>query len=260
MGTIADALSKVEPILMDRIEAGKVNSASAIGLSDTLYATAPYGHHLQTYFQDEVVPREGRYFVNFVRYRQDGATLIEIERKQDPGPGHASLNEAIEAAEAGRKQFLDTDAEEVAYAAEVVRKDEYAYQTQGLYDPSPDWFSEPAGWNTRIEYFYRDASNFKHYGAIVVAGVLSEQEIGELQSKLRCDCFIPKQVGMQPLHVQLQTLGKGDDDAWHEIDNISLTEEPVTVTGTAQELLARFKAADWDSAVSDIGHSSSPAP
>src|SRR6185437_9204105 len=104
---------------------------------------------------------------------------------------------------------------------------EYAYELQ---QPAhPEDFSpcnEPFGCNTRIEYLYRDANNFKQYEVIVVAGVLDEYEQCELRNSLTGDRFVPEQVGMQPLRAGLLATGPGDDRAWHEIESISTTEEP----------------------------------
>lgn len=224
-----------------------------------LHSTKPYGQYLQSFRTDEVTQQNKRYIVSHIRYRKDGNNLTELERSTQEPNGYSDLNVAINQAEKSRKDFLNCAAEEMAGAAEDVRARDYAYETQQpVFPDNFEPFEETSGCNTRIEYLYRDAHNYKQRDTIVVAGVLTEKEQHELREALQSDCFIPEQVGMRPLQADLQAFGPGEDDAWHEIDQISITEETTTFPGTAQELLARFKAADWDPSVSHF-EDASPA-
>ena len=50
--------------------------------------------------------------------------------------------------------------------------------------------------NTRINYLYRDACNYKRSNCAVVAGTLTDEEKKEIFQSLDGEYFIPRQVGL----------------------------------------------------------------
>jgi hypothetical protein len=219
-------------------------------MTTVLHSTKPYGHYLQSYCTDEVVQQGNRFEMSFARYRKDRDKLKLIERHVSQPEGYPTLDDAIAAAEASRSSYLSCSDEEMLGAAEDQAARDYAYETAQPEESDINPFEETSGCNTSIEYFFRTAGNSKQREAIVVAGVLSEREQQELREALESDCFIPEQVGLRSL--QGGTVGEG---AWHEIEEISITEGPTTFPGTARQLLAKFKNADWDPSVSEVEHS-----
>lgn len=214
------------------------------------YSTQAYGHHLQSYFVAEVFPHGERFIVNTVRYRKDSDRLVELERHVRQPEGYGDFHVAIKAADDERESYLQCAREEQLAAVEEVAEQEAKHLRGASADIDP--FDVTSGCNTRITYLYRDADNFKQIDEIVVAGVLSEEQQQELRDSLDSEGFIPEQVGMRALQADLQAYAPGDDDAWHEIEEISITEDPTTFPGTAKELLAKFKATDWNPEFSDF--------
>ena len=93
--------------------------------------------------------------------------------------------------------------------------------------------------NTRIEYFYRDASNYKFHGDFVVGGTLSK---GDLSPYLfDAEWFVPTEVGLP----HLLDLPMNEDDHWlHEFAELVPTDEGSPIC-TASELIERFRAASY---------------
>ncbi len=80
--------------------------------------------------------------------------------------------------------------------------------------------------NTKFEYLYRDASNYKTRNTAVYEGELTEKEINEIFEK--CDGandFIPEQVEMPALGFEDIT---EDDHCWCEMMYITITEDKPT--------------------------------
>lgn len=71
-----------------------------------------------------------------------------------------------------------------------------------------------------FEYLYRDASNYKAWGKILLSGVLSQNDIATLRSCLESDeYFVAEQVGIPAVYKELWDLSGGpnsDDHALHE--------------------------------------------
>ena len=110
--------------------------------------------------------------------------------------------------------------------------------------------------NTRINYQYRDAANYKVPNAAVVAGEMAEGD----RRTIFGDCveageyFIPSKVGL-PERTMAGEGYKPDDDLDHpyfELQSIEPTDAPPTVDMTADELAKRFRAyagknwLEWD--------------
>lgn len=73
---------------------------------------------------------------------------------------------------------------------------------------------------TVFEYLYRDASNYKAWGSLLLEGIASSSQIEELRALMdERRYFIPQQVGAPPLQEQLYEYSRGpteDDHVWHE--------------------------------------------
>ena len=90
--------------------------------------------------------------------------------------------------------------------------------------------------NTRINYLYRDASNYKQFGEVVVEGPMERNQLGPLLKDQ--EFFIPSRVGMADLQPDMRT---EDDHIWHEIESLAQTSESPSLDITAEQLLQRFK-------------------
>lgn len=100
--------------------------------------------------------------------------------------------------------------------------------------------------NTKIDYLYRDGSNYKMPNHQIVEGVLTDCQIKEIMAS--CDdgeYFVPRQVGLPE-----ERFGEvcDDDHAWFEMQRISIVDEKPTVDLTAEELYQNFIKAfgNWD--------------
>lgn len=100
--------------------------------------------------------------------------------------------------------------------------------------------------NTRIEYLYRDGSNYKIPNQQIVEGTLTDRQIKEIIAS--CDdgeYFVPRQVGLPE-----DRFGdiNDDDHAWFEIQEIVSVDGTPTVDMTAEELYQNFVKAsgNWD--------------
>ena len=97
--------------------------------------------------------------------------------------------------------------------------------------------------NTRINYLYRDADNWKTRESVVVSGQVQFKDIKlYLREK---EYFIPEQVGLDSLN----GYDVINDHSWHEILAVEPTDDKPTIELTAEELIAKFKQAHnegWD--------------
>ncbi len=92
--------------------------------------------------------------------------------------------------------------------------------------------------NTRFEYLYRDACNYKSYNDVVVSGVLNKTDIQPyLKDKT---FFIPSEIGLPDLQ---EMEFSPDDHIWHEIESISPTNDAPTITFSAREIIEGFRKA-----------------
>lgn len=108
---------------------------------------------------------------------------------------------------------------------------------------------------TVFEYLYRDASNFKAYGSILLRGDFSRDQHNELiQSLEGGDFFIAEQVRMPPLYdllFQFDGGPTGQDHAWHSFDRLrreTAVPQGITAWGDVAELVDSFTRAanDWN--------------
>lgn len=93
--------------------------------------------------------------------------------------------------------------------------------------------------NTRIFYQYRDADNYKNYSEVIINGVL-------LLDDIKCffrdgEFFIPSEVGLEDLQVQPLSVV---DHIWHEITDLSNTEDVSNCDLNSEQLLKNFRYAD----------------
>jgi len=105
--------------------------------------------------------------------------------------------------------------------------------------------------NTKIEYMYRDASNYKQFNEVVVEGEHTADDKSFIMGCLDdyADGFIPQQVGLPALQKQMVGFPNEDDHCWHELEEIELTNEAPTIQMTMKELIKKFKEAkevSWD--------------
>ncbi|MDK2122649.1 hypothetical protein [Parachitinimonas caeni] len=107
-----------------------------------------------------------------------------------------------------------------------------------------------------FEYLYRDASNYKAFGAILLSGWFSDAEVEELSKCVEGDgVFVAEQIGIPTLYQILYEYSAGessiDDHAFHELLGIrpatkdEIKEMPVW--GSVSDLLSAFRRIDfWD--------------
>ena len=97
--------------------------------------------------------------------------------------------------------------------------------------------------NTKINYLYRDADNYKVYNVCVIAGELTGAEIRTIIGC--CDSgeyFIPRQIGLP--ETRFETYDPAVDHCWFELDEDSFerTEAPANVDLTTAQLVETFAA------------------
>lgn len=96
--------------------------------------------------------------------------------------------------------------------------------------------------NTRINYLYTDASNYKAHNTAVVSGELSEAQIAEINACLHdSEFFIPAQVGLP--EERFEKWDDRNDHCWFTLESIYSTPDDPTVSLTAEQFLSNFRAA-----------------
>lgn len=111
---------------------------------------------------------------------------------------------------------------------------------------------------TVFDYLYRDASNYKAWGSLLLKGAAVEADSARVFAALNdYEYFIAEQVGIPALYGDLWQYSDGpneDDHVWHTFDRFRkpLEEElSLPVWGTVSELVDRFVAIKkWDEALS----------
>ncbi len=75
-----------------------------------------------------------------------------------------------------------------------------------------------------FEYCYRDASNYKAYGRLLLNGIASDVDVQLMRSRLESsELFIAEQLAIPPLYAELWELSHGptgDDHVWHTFENL----------------------------------------
>jgi hypothetical protein len=113
---------------------------------------------------------------------------------------------------------------------------------------------------TILEYLYRDASNYKSWGKLLLSGKPSPTETEAFIGSLEIgNLFVAEQVSIPPLYENLWILSGGksnDDHAFHEFIGLRpATNSEVSeleVFASVDELLVRFRQAGrcWDCRIS----------
>lgn len=111
-----------------------------------------------------------------------------------------------------------------------------------------------------FEYLYRDASNFKAWGRILLLGTASPDDAQILRRGLDfAEYFVAEQVGIPVLYQELWAFSGGpniDDHAYHEFFNLrpATKEEKATMEpwGKLSDLLKAFREVGkgWDCTLS----------
>lgn len=110
-----------------------------------------------------------------------------------------------------------------------------------------------------FEYLYRDADNFKAWGALLLEGALIDAQVVEMRSKLEGEeFFIAEQIGAPPLYQELWKYSDGpteNDHVWHEFFALRPAEENDLVEdepwGTANALFTSISGiARWNERLS----------
>lgn len=119
--------------------------------------------------------------------------------------------------------------------------------------------SEASQGHCIFEYLYRDASNYKAWGEILLSGVPSQNDIAALRACLESgEYFVAEQVGIPALYRELWELSGGqncDDHALHEFVTLRAANEDESKTlplfGELSSLLKTFQAVTaWDYSLS----------
>ena len=92
--------------------------------------------------------------------------------------------------------------------------------------------------NSCLTYQYRDADNYKVFRDVVLAGVLSIDDLIPYYHEHMF--FIPSEVGLEDLQDQPF---KPEDHIWHEIIAVNPTEEEPDCIMDAAELKRKFEIA-----------------
>lgn len=109
-----------------------------------------------------------------------------------------------------------------------------------------------------FDYLYRDASNYKAWGSLLLEGSATEEDIEVLRVQLDGgEFFIAEQVGVPTLYAELWQLSDGpsdDDHVWHtfhELRPASPEDISKAPWGRVVDLVARFKSiSKWDEQLS----------
>ena len=110
-----------------------------------------------------------------------------------------------------------------------------------------------------FEYLYRDASNYKAWGSVLLSGLPTQEDISVLRASLESgEYFVAEQVGIPPLYNELWELSGGpteDDHVLHEfvdLRNAGQEEaETLPLFGELSKLLNVFQAVSrWDYSLS----------
>lgn len=110
-----------------------------------------------------------------------------------------------------------------------------------------------------FEYQYRDASNYKAWGAILLSGALSQNDTAALRACLESgEYFVAEQVGIPAVYQELWDLSGGrtsDDHALHEFVALRVASmkerKALPLFGALSSLLLLFQAVSkWDYSLS----------
>lgn len=109
-----------------------------------------------------------------------------------------------------------------------------------------------------FDYFYRDASNYKAWGTLLLQGACSNSDIESLRKQFDYgEFFIAEQLGIPPFYAELWELSGGrtvDDHVWHTFYALrpaAPEETDARVFGTVENLISKIKDLEtWNEALS----------
>lgn len=101
--------------------------------------------------------------------------------------------------------------------------------------------------NTRINYLYRDASNYKKHNEVIIPGTFTEEQIHTIIDCLQGgEYFIPSEVNLPEIRFEDRTEA---DHPWFELDEDGFeeTEAKVTCHISPEDLVKLFleKKKEW---------------
>jgi hypothetical protein len=102
--------------------------------------------------------------------------------------------------------------------------------------------------NTRVEYLYRDGSNYKQWGAVVFRGECDATLLRRLSAALdREEFFIAAQVRLAELFFDDHPL-YADDHCWHELAEVTTTSAAAhdPFDRTIEEFVTEMESASHD--------------
>lgn len=96
--------------------------------------------------------------------------------------------------------------------------------------------------NTKIEYLYRDASNFKIYCEEVMTGRIGDNERERFNQKHNERSFYPGKLGLPaPTFIDQGFKENEDDVDFHEFIKLAETDRPATVPLSVRDFVEGFK-------------------
>ena len=100
-----------------------------------------------------------------------------------------------------------------------------------------------------FSYLYRDASNYKAYGQLLLTGAATAADVKSLRQRFESgEFFIAEQLGIPALYAELWAFSSGptsDDHVWHTFDGLKLaTADDLTlpIFGTVESLTKNIKS------------------
>ena len=105
-----------------------------------------------------------------------------------------------------------------------------------------------------FEYLYRDASNYKVWGTLLLEGVANETDLQVLASKFESgELFIAEQLGIPALYADLWEFSNGpteDDHVWHTfhaLRAVTPDDTNVEIFGSLENLVAKINSVrEWN--------------
>jgi len=92
--------------------------------------------------------------------------------------------------------------------------------------------------NTNFSYLYRDSGNYKKFSSVVLNGEVTLDALAQFLYERTF--FVPSIVGLPDLQPEPFT---AVNHVWHEIDEVSFTENMASVEINAHEFYSRFEKA-----------------
>ncbi len=108
--------------------------------------------------------------------------------------------------------------------------------------------------NTRVNYQYRDANNYKRHNEEIISGTITQEQIQQIINTLNDgEYFIPHLVGFTEIFIGPIT---EDDHPYFELqkEDFEETEDSPTIDMTAEKLVSEFQKNkdNWEVEASDF--------